>query len=117
MLSFLVASIAVSVYDICMTTLFVCAVRDAEYFGGRYSSATLREAMQMAPSSRPSEARVEMPELVAGVPPPAAAVPPAAVPPPAAAAPPTAASAPSAPERSESGGLGEGLKPSPSDAP
>lgn len=44
MCSFLVAHVAVSVYDVCMTTLFICAVRDAEYFGGRYAPPSLREA-------------------------------------------------------------------------
>mmetsp|Transcript_74453 Transcript_74453/g.215864 ORF Transcript_74453/g.215864 Transcript_74453/m.215864 type:complete len:762 (-) Transcript_74453:124-2409(-) len=45
--SFMVAAIAISVYDVCMTSLFVCAVRDAEYFDGRYAPLSLREAMGM----------------------------------------------------------------------
>jgi len=57
--SFLVAHVAVSVYDVCMTTLFICAVRDAEYFGGRYAPPSLREAMEM-PSVDAAPGKVEL---------------------------------------------------------
>jgi len=45
--AFMVTRLAVSVYDVSLSTLFVCAMRDAEMYEGRYASEELRTAMQM----------------------------------------------------------------------
>eukprot|EP00928_Gymnodinium_smaydae_P094004 TRINITY_DN7841_c0_g1_i1.p1 TRINITY_DN7841_c0_g1~~TRINITY_DN7841_c0_g1_i1.p1 ORF type:complete len:758 (-),score=116.74 TRINITY_DN7841_c0_g1_i1:56-2329(-) len=41
LLAFLTTRLVVGVYDICVTTLFVCAMRDSSEFGGRYMPAGL----------------------------------------------------------------------------
>jgi len=59
-LSWVVTRMAVGVYDVCMSTLFVCVTRDQENFGGRYAPESLRVAMQMPVVARASV--VEMQE-------------------------------------------------------
>merc|ERR1712217_526264 len=45
--AYMVTRLAVSVYDVCLSTLFVCAMRDSELYEGRYATDELRAAMQM----------------------------------------------------------------------
>mmetsp|Transcript_118352 Transcript_118352/g.339683 ORF Transcript_118352/g.339683 Transcript_118352/m.339683 type:complete len:731 (-) Transcript_118352:216-2408(-) len=47
LLSCSVASIAVSVFDTSLSTLFMCAVRDEEYHHGKYSPESLRAALEL----------------------------------------------------------------------
>jgi len=43
-LSYMVTRMAVGVYDICISALFVCAIDDAEKHGGKYAPEELRQA-------------------------------------------------------------------------
>eukprot|EP00929_Paragymnodinium_shiwhaense_P071041 TRINITY_DN36091_c0_g1_i2.p1 TRINITY_DN36091_c0_g1~~TRINITY_DN36091_c0_g1_i2.p1 ORF type:complete len:199 (-),score=48.10 TRINITY_DN36091_c0_g1_i2:91-687(-) len=52
---------AVSVYDIAVTTLFVCAMHDEKHYGGRYVPEALGEAMGLSKDDRRrAAAEIEM---------------------------------------------------------
>eukprot|EP00931_Biecheleriopsis_adriatica_P049781 TRINITY_DN28803_c0_g1_i1.p1 TRINITY_DN28803_c0_g1~~TRINITY_DN28803_c0_g1_i1.p1 ORF type:complete len:773 (-),score=139.45 TRINITY_DN28803_c0_g1_i1:57-2339(-) len=53
-LAYVITRLAAGVYDICLTTLFVCAMRDCENFGGAYMSKGLRSACGFAELYRDS---------------------------------------------------------------
>jgi len=42
-LAYITTRLVVGVYDICVTTLFVCVMRDAEEFGGKYMADSLQQ--------------------------------------------------------------------------
>lgn len=48
LLAYVVTRLTVGVYDICVTTMFVCAMRDAEHYDGRYAPEGLRFVCELA---------------------------------------------------------------------
>lgn len=61
-LAYVVTRLTVGVYDVCVTTLFVCAMRDTEHYGGKYMSDGLRAACGFAPKGdQAREVSMEMP--------------------------------------------------------
>jgi len=46
-LAYIITRMAVGVYDIVLTTLFICAMRDEEYCGGQHMSSELRHAIRL----------------------------------------------------------------------
>jgi len=56
-LAYVITRLAAGVYDICLTTLFVCAMRDCENYGGFYMTPELRSACGFAELTRSSQAR------------------------------------------------------------
>merc|ERR1712139_509989 len=44
-LSYVIVRMAVGVYDVCITTLFVCVMKDAEFYEGKYMSEELSVAV------------------------------------------------------------------------
>ncbi|CAE8644289.1 unnamed protein product [Polarella glacialis] len=70
LLSYLITRMAVGVYDVCVTTLFVCAMRDEEYCGGEHMTLSLRRACGLTVSGqddtcgkRPPLSHAALPEV------------------------------------------------------
>lgn len=59
-LSFMVTRLAVGVYDICVTTLFVCVMRDVEYYDGKYMSEELSTACGLPKKTSAETVEIEM---------------------------------------------------------
>jgi len=59
-LAYVTTRLAAGIYDVCITTLFVCAMRDCEHYGGRYMSKSLKSACGFAELSRESLARTSV---------------------------------------------------------
>ncbi|CAJ1410695.1 unnamed protein product [Effrenium voratum] len=53
-LAYVTTRLAAGIYDVCVTTLFVCAMRDCEHYGGRYMSKSLKNACGFAELARAS---------------------------------------------------------------
>jgi len=58
-LSFMVTRLAVGVYDVCVTTLFVCVMRDVEYHDGHYMTEELSVACGL-PKKRGVDREIEL---------------------------------------------------------
>jgi len=58
LLAYMVTRMAVGVYDICISALFVCAIDDAEKHGGKYAPEELRQAFGF--SARRATVNVEL---------------------------------------------------------
>lgn len=63
-LAYVTTRLAAGIYDVCITTLFVCAMRDCEHYGGRYMSKSLRSACGFQELVRASLAQdgIELPD-------------------------------------------------------
>ncbi|CAE7470350.1 slc44a4 [Symbiodinium sp. CCMP2456] len=53
-LAYVTTRLAAGIYDVCITTLFVCVMRDCEHYDGRYMSKTLRSACGFGELARQS---------------------------------------------------------------
>mmetsp|Transcript_50643 Transcript_50643/g.134433 ORF Transcript_50643/g.134433 Transcript_50643/m.134433 type:complete len:775 (-) Transcript_50643:35-2359(-) len=58
--SVLITRMAVGVYDVCLTALFMCAMRDSELYNGQHAPESLRAAMNLTPKGRKTVRDVEM---------------------------------------------------------
>jgi choline transporter-like protein 2/4/5 len=56
----LITRMAVGVYDVTLTALFMCAMRDAELYDGQHAPESLRSAMDLKPKGRRTVRDVEM---------------------------------------------------------
>jgi len=55
-LAYVTTRLTTGVYDVCVTTLFVCAMRDKEFYGGKYTSPGLRHACGFEPKKDEGDA-------------------------------------------------------------
>eukprot|EP00439_Symbiodinium_sp_Y106_P021596 s2462_g2.t1 len=53
-LAYVTTRLAAGIYDVCITTLFVCVMRDCEHYDGRYMSKNLRSACGFGELARQS---------------------------------------------------------------
>lgn len=59
LLAFMTTKLSMGVYDVILTTLFGCVVRDEEYFGGKFMSPALRAACHLDSHGRAREIQME----------------------------------------------------------
>jgi len=61
--SVLITRMAVGVYDVSLTALFMCAMRDAELYDGQHAPESLRSAMDLKPKGRRTRTTVRDVEM------------------------------------------------------